>query len=188
MIAGHFGFAAAAKSRVPEVPLWALMIATVWLDVVFVPLLLAGLESAGPAEGLGPGYGHLVIHADYTHSVAGAAILALLFGLISAALWGRRAGIALGLVVMSHWVPDLRASRGHAVASSQSRQPAAAGARVMAVSLAHRSHRARARTGGRVALSSIGPRRQPAAGPSGFVADPRWRSRVLRLDFTGLLG
>ena len=45
MIAGHFGFAAAVKSREPETPLWALMLATVWLDVVFVPLYLSGIET-----------------------------------------------------------------------------------------------------------------------------------------------
>lgn len=38
MIAGHFGFAAAVKAREPEAPLWALMLATQWLHVVFVPL------------------------------------------------------------------------------------------------------------------------------------------------------
>ena len=31
MIAGHFGFAAAVKSREPQTPLWALMFATAWL-------------------------------------------------------------------------------------------------------------------------------------------------------------
>src|SRR5215467_11311894 len=40
MIAGHFGFAAAVKSRETAAPLWALMLATVSLDVVFVPLFL----------------------------------------------------------------------------------------------------------------------------------------------------
>ena len=31
MIAGHFGLAALAKSASPQTPLWALMLATVWL-------------------------------------------------------------------------------------------------------------------------------------------------------------
>jgi hypothetical protein len=38
MIAGHFGFAAIVKGHEPETPLWILMLATVWLDVIFVPL------------------------------------------------------------------------------------------------------------------------------------------------------
>lgn len=107
MIAGHFGFAAAVKSREQAVPLWALMLATVWLDVVFVPLFMAGVETLTPAEGLKPGYGSAIIHADYTHSIVGAALLSLLFGWAGARLWGRRAGTVLGLVSASHWVLDL---------------------------------------------------------------------------------
>lgn len=107
MIAGHFGLAAAAKSRAPEAPLWALMLATVWLDVVFVPLLALGVESITPAAGEPAGYGHAIIHADWTHSVLGAAALSLGFGWISARIWGGRAGVVLGLVAASHWVLDL---------------------------------------------------------------------------------
>ena len=51
MIAGHFGFAAAVKSREPATPLWALMLATVWLDVVFVPPLLTHVETLQRAPG-----------------------------------------------------------------------------------------------------------------------------------------
>jgi len=47
MIAGHFGFAAFAKSREPRVPLWCLMLATVWLDIVFVPMFVMKLETFG---------------------------------------------------------------------------------------------------------------------------------------------
>ena len=45
MIAGHFGLAAGAKSGTPAAPLWALMLATQWLDVFFVPLFLLGVET-----------------------------------------------------------------------------------------------------------------------------------------------
>ena len=45
MITGHFGLAAAVKSAEKPVPLWALMLATVWLDVLFTPLFLAGVET-----------------------------------------------------------------------------------------------------------------------------------------------
>ena len=65
MVAGHFGFAALVKSRERTTPLWALMLATVWLDVVFVPLFLAHRETVQPVHA---GYGGLIIHADYTHS------------------------------------------------------------------------------------------------------------------------
>src|SRR5271168_3064320 len=57
IIAGHFGFAAAVKSREPETPLWALMLATVWLDVLFVPLYVAGIETTQLADKGHTGYG-----------------------------------------------------------------------------------------------------------------------------------
>ena len=62
MIAGHFGFAAMVKSRERFVPLWALMLATVWLDVIFAPLFLAHVEAMQPISPH-PGYGGMIIHA-----------------------------------------------------------------------------------------------------------------------------
>ena len=113
MVAGHFGLAAAVKAKEPRVPLWSLMLATAWLDVLFVPLYIAGIERIEPAPGTGgTGYGEGVIYADYTHSLVGALALGLLFGLIAAVPWGRRTGVVLGAVVFSHWVLDLLVHRG----------------------------------------------------------------------------
>jgi hypothetical protein len=107
MIAGHFGFAAAVKSREPETPLWALMLATVWLDVVFVPLYLSGVETTEFVDKAHTGYGANIIHADYTHSLVGMITLSAILGLLAGLLWGRRPGIVIGLVAASHWVLDL---------------------------------------------------------------------------------
>jgi hypothetical protein len=111
MVAGHFGFAAGAKAAEPSAPLWALMLATVWLDVVFVPLFAAGVETIEPVAGA-RGYGSVIIHADYTHSLVGAIVLAASFGLAAAVPWGRRVGTVLGAVVFSHWLLDLVVHRG----------------------------------------------------------------------------
>ena len=111
MIAGNFGFAALVKARKPQVPLWALMLATVWLDIVFVPLFVAGIETIEVAPGAHAGYGAGIIHADYTHSLIGALLLSALFGLVAAVPWGRRCGIVLGAVVFSHWLLDLLVHR-----------------------------------------------------------------------------
>jgi hypothetical protein len=110
VIAGHFGFAAMVKSRVPRAPLWALMLGTVWLDVLFLPLFVLGVETIVPASGgTGPakGYGEGIIYADYTHSLLGALVLSAAFGALIAWRWGRVAGLASGAVAFSHWVLDL---------------------------------------------------------------------------------
>jgi membrane-bound metal-dependent hydrolase YbcI (DUF457 family) len=107
MIAGHFGFAAAVKSRARATPLWALMLATVWLDVVFIPLFVAKIEPIDPVPGTDGGYGEVIIHADYTHSLVGALVIAAAFGLVAAIFWGKRVGAVLGAVVFSHWLLDL---------------------------------------------------------------------------------
>jgi membrane-bound metal-dependent hydrolase YbcI (DUF457 family) len=112
MIAGHVGLAAGVKGRERAVPLWALMLATVWLDIVFAPLLAAGVETIENVPGTSGGYGKAIIHADWTHSLVGALVLAALFGLVAARPWGRRTGIVLGAVVFSHWLLDLVVHRG----------------------------------------------------------------------------
>jgi membrane-bound metal-dependent hydrolase YbcI (DUF457 family) len=112
VIAGHFGFAALVKSRERQVPLWSLMLATVWLDIIFVPLFLAGIETIEPAPGTHGGYGAGIIHANYTHSLLGAIVLAAILGAACGARWGRRSGVVVGLVAFSHWLLDLIVHRG----------------------------------------------------------------------------
>ena len=108
MVPGHFGFAAAVKSRVPSAPLWALMLATQWLDVFFVPLFLLGIETIDPVDPANPNaYGGGVIHAIYTHSLVGALVLSAVAGGLAWARWGRRVGVTIGLVAFSHWILDL---------------------------------------------------------------------------------
>ncbi len=112
MIAGHFGLAAAVKSRAPRAPLWALMLATVWMDVLFVPLVIAGVETFAPVPGTQGGYGEAVIHADYTHSLVGALAIAVVFGAVASIPWGKAVGAVMGAVVFSHWLLDLPMHRG----------------------------------------------------------------------------
>jgi hypothetical protein len=104
VIAGHFGFAAMVKSRERSTPLWALMLATVWLDVVFTPLFLADRETVQPIHA---GYGGLIIHADYTHSIVGVLALSAALGAMFLPRLGRRVALVIALVSASHWVLDL---------------------------------------------------------------------------------
>lgn len=112
MIAGHFGLAAGVKAVERQVPLWSMMLATVWLDIVFVPLLFTGVESVTPAPGATGSYGGSIIHADYTHSLVGALVLSAVFGGAASAFWGRRSGLILGAIAFSHWILDLPFHRG----------------------------------------------------------------------------
>ncbi len=106
MIAGHFGFAAIVKSREKTAPLWALMLATVWLDVIFTLLFVAHLETVQPISPHA-GYGGLIIHADYTHSLVGMVALSAALGAMFLPTLGRRVAIVIALVSASHWVLDL---------------------------------------------------------------------------------
>jgi hypothetical protein len=105
VITGHFGLAAGAQAAEPRAPLWSLMLATMWLDVVFLPLFLTGVETIETPPG--GGYGLSVIHADYTHSLVGALVLSAVLGVLAVRPWGRRAGLVLAGVAFSHWVLDL---------------------------------------------------------------------------------
>jgi membrane-bound metal-dependent hydrolase YbcI (DUF457 family) len=112
MVTGHFGLAAGVKASERFVPLWALMLATVWLDILFVPLLAAGVESIDDYPGTDGGYGDVVIHADWTHSLVGAIVIAVVTGWLVTRWWGRRGGLVIGAVVFSHWILDLIVHRG----------------------------------------------------------------------------
>lgn len=108
MTAGHFGLAAAVKSPAAKIPLWALMLSTYLLDVVFIILAAAGVESFAPLDpGGSPAYGRVLIQAYYSHSLAGAALIALVAALLASRAWGRQGGIVIGAVVFSHWILDL---------------------------------------------------------------------------------
>ena len=88
VITGLYGLAAGAKALDHRAPLWSLMWATQWLDVVFIPLFLLGIETIETLPG--GGYGTVVIHADYTHSLIGALVLSAAFGAVAWWRWDRR--------------------------------------------------------------------------------------------------
>ncbi len=80
------------------------MLATVWLDIVFTPLFVAHRESVQTVR---EGYGGLIIHADYTHSIVGMLALSAALGAIFLPRLGRRGALVIALVSASHWVLDL---------------------------------------------------------------------------------
>jgi membrane-bound metal-dependent hydrolase YbcI (DUF457 family) len=108
MFAGHFGLAAAAAAT-KKAPVWALMVSTQLLDIVFVPLLLGGVERIDSSEG--SGYGEGVIHADYTHSLIGALLLAFAAAAFAKRRWGTNGGWLIFGMTFSHWLLDLLVHR-----------------------------------------------------------------------------
>ncbi len=112
MIAGHFGLAAGVKAWAPRLPLWALMLSTFWLDVIFIILAAAGIEGLTPIDPTHPNaYGGALIHAYYTHSLIGAILIAAVTGWLASRRWGERGGIVISAVVFSHWILDLLVHR-----------------------------------------------------------------------------
>lgn len=105
MFAGHFGVAAAVKSKTPELPFWSLLVSTQLLDIAFILFSLAGLEKIEPiGDG---GYGQVMIYAFYSHSLVGALLLSILAASLASILWAKKAGIIIGIVTFSHWILDL---------------------------------------------------------------------------------
>lgn len=107
MTAGHFGLAAVIKSKEIKVPLWALMLSTYLLDVVFIVLAGFGVETFAPIDPAHPAYGQVAIHAFYSHSLVGALAIAIIAGALARWAWGHRAGWVIGAMVFSHWILDL---------------------------------------------------------------------------------
>ena len=80
------------------------MLATVWLDVIFLPLFLAHWETV---QTIRAGYGGLLIHADYTHSIVGMLALSAALGAMFQPRLGSRVAMVIALVSASHWLLDL---------------------------------------------------------------------------------
>jgi len=112
MVAGHFGLAAGIKKIAPRLPLWSLLLATFFLDVVFIFFAASGLEKIIPVDPANPNaYGGSLIHAYYTHSLVGALLISAIAGLLAGWRWGKRGGYVIAGVVFSHWILDLLVHR-----------------------------------------------------------------------------
>lgn len=103
MFIGHFALGTMVKPLAPTIPVWALVVAPQFMDLLFLPLVAIGVEGyvSGP-------FGHSEIDALYTHSLLGAAVIAALAYWIGVTVWKTRAaGAILGGLSFSHWFIDL---------------------------------------------------------------------------------
>ena len=72
MFVGHYGVSFAAKRVAPTIPLWALFIAVQLLDVIWAPLVLAGIEKVRIVPGITASNPLDLYYMPYTHSLVGA--------------------------------------------------------------------------------------------------------------------
>ncbi len=107
MMAGHFAFAAMVKSREKQLPLWSLMLASQWLDVIFVPLFVAGVERMSAAPGTS-GYGSGVFVIPYIDLVVHRPDLEVVPGVyVGLGLWRVPAAaiaLELAMVLLGSWL------------------------------------------------------------------------------------
>ncbi len=107
MFLGHIGVALAAKRAAPRTSLGTLVAASLWIDLVWPALLLAGVERVR----IDPG-NTAVTPLDferypYTHGAAAVVLWALAFGAVYRWRTGyRRGAIVAGALVASHWLLD----------------------------------------------------------------------------------
>lgn len=107
MFLGHYAVAFAAKRAAPATSLGTLFLASVFIDLLWPVLLLAGIERAriDPAlRGIGP----LVFeHYPISHSLLMVGLWAALLGVACLlAARDRRGALIVAALVMSHWLLD----------------------------------------------------------------------------------
>ena len=107
MFAGHLAAALAAKRVEPRAPLGLLVGAAFGLDLIWPVLLLAGVEAVRIEPGVTAFTPLAFVHYPWSHSLSMAIIWGVAAGRVAAGvLKHARAGLVIGLTVLSHWVLD----------------------------------------------------------------------------------
>ena len=106
---GHYSVSFAARARTVAIPLWVLFIAVQWLDVVWAPLVLLGVEKVRIVPGITASNPLDLYYMPYTHSL----LAAILWSVAAAVAYrlavpnaGRTAPFVIGVAVSSHWFLD----------------------------------------------------------------------------------
>jgi hypothetical protein len=106
---GHYSVSFAGKRADPGIPLWLLFIAVQWLDVLWAPLILLGVEHARLVPGITATNPLDLYYMPYTHSLVAAIVWSLAaYGLTRLVAPGRprKTGWILAGAVFSHWLLD----------------------------------------------------------------------------------
>src|ERR687892_1770675 len=104
MYAGHFAAGLIIKARVPQAPIWGLLLGVGVPDLLFGPFVLAGIERVSLTPGVSPGFS--LDYIDWSHSLTTSIIWSAVFGSF---FWrhGRTVVLAMAGAVFSHFVLDL---------------------------------------------------------------------------------
>jgi membrane-bound metal-dependent hydrolase YbcI (DUF457 family) len=112
MFIGHFAVALAAKRTAPRTSLGVLVAGAQLLDLIWPPLVLAGIEEVTIEPGNTAFTPLNFVKYPYSHSLVMAAIWAMLAATVywMAARYGRGA-LVVGIAVLSHWFLDFATHR-----------------------------------------------------------------------------
>src|SRR5262245_18837768 len=104
---GHLAASFAVRGRFPRVPLFCLLAAGAFVDLLWAIAILAGVEHAHIGTETGSSIPIVLDSVPYTHSL----VACLVWGAVVAALWWTwrsepAAAIMLGALVASHWLLD----------------------------------------------------------------------------------
>jgi len=108
MFIGHFGVGFAGKKIEKSASLGTYFMAAQWLDLIWPILLLLGIEKVKIEPGISMVTPLNFIYYPFTHSLLGAIVWGVLFGLVYFLIKKKlKTAVILGLLVVSHWVLDL---------------------------------------------------------------------------------
>jgi membrane-bound metal-dependent hydrolase YbcI (DUF457 family) len=109
MFVGHYGVSFAAKARARQIPLWVFFLAVQFLDVVWAPLILLGIEKVRIVPGFTATNPLDLYYMPYTHSLIAALSWSALAYALARIAWryaDRAGALVLAGAVFSHWVLD----------------------------------------------------------------------------------
>jgi len=114
MFIGHYGPAFLVKRADRTIPLWVLFVAVQFLDVLWAPFVLLGIEKVRIVPGFTKASPLDLYYMPYTHGLLTTIGWSIVFGgayQLIARPSTARASILVGLAVFSHWVLDFLVHR-----------------------------------------------------------------------------
>lgn len=114
MFVGHYGPSFLARRADRTIPLWVLFIAVQFLDVLWAPFVLLGVEKVRIVPGITKASPLDLYYMPYSHGLLTAIGWSIVFGAayqLIARPAAARASLIVGLAVFSHWVLDLLVHR-----------------------------------------------------------------------------